>query len=153
MRTFDLTCCWSWEVSNCTWKFSTLGNYVRKKSAQILDLKVMIKRLRFASYLWSQSSTTFGFKVSLNSVIKYLHLSIYRSSNLMARKLNVIEIFEFQKRSYFVFEKKGKLRRARCCYKCALEPGRGICPRQPMANWYPSNGHLFKLLRAKKQVL
>ena len=48
----------------------------------------------------------------------------------MARKLNVIEIFEFQKRSYFVFEKKGKLKRARCCYKCALEPGRGICTPQ-----------------------
>ena len=98
-----------------------------KKSAQILDLKVLIKRLRFASYLWSQSSTTFGSKVSLNSVIKYLHLSILREQQLgCQRKLNVIEIFEFQKRSYFVFEKKGKLKRARCCYKCALEPGRGI---------------------------
>ena len=42
----------------------------------------------------------------------------------------MIEIFEFQKRSYFVFEKKGKLKRARCCYKCALEPGRGICTPQ-----------------------
>ena len=97
-----------------------------KKKCPDFGPKSPDQRLCFASYLWSQSSTTFGSKVLLNSVIKYLHLSIYRSSNLVARKLNVIEIFEFQKRSYFVFEKKGKLKRARCCYKCALEPGRGI---------------------------
>ena len=80
-----------------------------KQSAQILDLKVLIKDYALPRICGHRVQQLLGLwcrwiQLSSNYIFQFIGAATW--------KLNVIEIFEFQKRS-FVFEKKGKLKRAR----------------------------------------